>query len=343
MRLLFITQKMHKSDDVLGTYHRWIEVFSKKFEKIIVICLFKGEVDLPRNVEVLSLGKEDGVSRLEYIRRFFSYIIGRRSDYDGVFVHMNIEYVLLGGLLFRLWGKKLALWYNHTYGTLLGRLSFCIPHALFHTSPFAFSAGRKKSIRMPAGIDTAFFVPRRTDSMEEEKILSIGRIAPVKRLDVLVEAAGALREKGHTVELDMYGNAAMRDGGYARALEDRGEKWKGMLALRGSVSNRSTPDLYNRYNVFVNLTPRGNFDKTVLEAASCETPVIVSSEAFSDLVLPEYLAKEGDVKSLARSLEQFFASTEHERRAYGERLRQKVIERHDLELLSKRLLTYFTT
>ena len=103
MRLLIITQKVNKNDPILGFFHRWIEEFAKRFEKLTVICLEKGEYSLPENVRVLSLGKEEGRSKAEYLSRFYRYIWEERNNYDAVFVHMNQEYVLLGWKFWKLW------------------------------------------------------------------------------------------------------------------------------------------------------------------------------------------------------------------------------------------------
>ena len=43
-KLLFITQKVDKDDDVLGVYHRWLEKLAEKLDMIYVICLYKGRV-----------------------------------------------------------------------------------------------------------------------------------------------------------------------------------------------------------------------------------------------------------------------------------------------------------
>ena len=53
-----MTQKVDKNDAILGFFHNWLLQLSPKFERIIVVCLEKGESDLPNNVRVLSLGKE---------------------------------------------------------------------------------------------------------------------------------------------------------------------------------------------------------------------------------------------------------------------------------------------
>src|SRR3989344_7009072 len=74
MQLLIITQTVDKNDPILGFFHRWIEEFAKNFEKVTVICLEMCEHHLPKNVKVLSLGKEAGRSKFQYLFRFYKYI-----------------------------------------------------------------------------------------------------------------------------------------------------------------------------------------------------------------------------------------------------------------------------
>jgi len=58
MKLLIVTQTIDSNDPVLGFFVRWVEEFSKQCEEVTVICLQKGEYELPKNVRVFSLGKE---------------------------------------------------------------------------------------------------------------------------------------------------------------------------------------------------------------------------------------------------------------------------------------------
>ena len=103
MKLLILTQKVNKDDPILGFFVRWVEEFAVHCESVVVICLEKGNYDLPSNVNVLSLGKEEGKSHFVYLLRFYTYIWSNRKEYDSVFVHMNQEYILLAGLFWRMW------------------------------------------------------------------------------------------------------------------------------------------------------------------------------------------------------------------------------------------------
>src|ERR1051326_6719713 len=97
MKLLIITQKVDKNDPVLGFFYGWLLSFSKIAETITVICLEKGQSDLPTNVTIYSLGKESETSKFGYVINFYKYLNQISGSYDRVFVHMNQEYLLLVG------------------------------------------------------------------------------------------------------------------------------------------------------------------------------------------------------------------------------------------------------
>jgi len=138
MKLLIITQKVDINDDILGFFHSWIAEFAKHCEKITVICLKKGEYNLPKNVKILSMGKENGESKLKYIINFYKYIWRERKEYDTVFVHMNPEYVMLGGSLWRFMGKKISLWYTHKSITQNLQWAERLGHIIFTASEKSF-------------------------------------------------------------------------------------------------------------------------------------------------------------------------------------------------------------
>ena len=163
IKLLMLTQRIDIDDDLLGFMHGWTAKLAGYCEKITVIALGAGKYDLPENVKLFSLGKKLANSkwpianRARYTVNFYKYIWRYRNEYDYVFVHMNKEYMVLGGLLWRLWGKKTALWYNHRYGNMWGKLAGALANIIFFTSPFSFFSKNKKAKQMPAGIDTEKF------------------------------------------------------------------------------------------------------------------------------------------------------------------------------------------
>ncbi len=357
MKLLLITQKVDRNDAVLGFMHGWLSSFSEKFEHICVICLEKGKVDLPRNVRVFSLGKEryeSGIKnyelwkRMNYTLRFYRHVWRMRKMYDGVFVHMNPEYVILGGLLWRMWGRKIVLWYNHTYGDWKTRLAMKIADIVCHTSPYACTAATKKSVRMPAGIDTRVFKIDSSVARIPNSILYLGRIAPLKGVHILVSASKRLVQDHVNFSLNILGESLPHHVDYKKLIGEEVKIPEEIIKSRPfsewnvrfweeAVSHQDVSNIFQKHELFVNLTPSGNYDKTVLEACGCGTIPIVSSKAFADILTPEFRFKEGSAEDLARVLLHNLARSPEERQKLGEKFSTYVRENHDLQLLARRI------
>ena len=184
MKILIITQKIDKDDTTLGFFHNWLLELSTKFESVEVICLEKGVFDLPKNVTVYSLGKERGVSRLGYVKNLFRYLFLVGGSYDRVLVHMNEEYVLLAGLYWKIKNIPIYLWRNHPDGSIKTRLAVFLATKVFCTSKSSFTAKFSKTVIMPAGIDTKVFKPVPGVVRQKYSVCMIGRISPVKRIDI---------------------------------------------------------------------------------------------------------------------------------------------------------------
>ncbi len=334
MRLLFITQIVDRNDGVLGFVHGWLVELAQVFEQVHVICLRKGETTLPENVTVYSLGKEDGVSRVKYLRRFFSNVIGLRREYDGVFVHMNSEYVILAGILWRMWGKKIVLWYNHTFGNWKTKLAMILANTICCTSRFSYTAGTRKTAIMPAGIDTRVFKPDTSVERIPRSVLYLGRIAPIKGVHILVEAVKKLHRRGVSCKLDIYGEALPRDNEYENSLKASADD---SITFYGRIPHREAVTAFRSHEIFVNLTPSGNYDKTVLEAMACGGVSLVSSAAFGEILTGEFQFKEGNAEDLARALEKTLARSASDRQILGEKFSRYVVENHDLQLLAKKI------
>ncbi len=345
MKLLLITQKVDKDDDTLGVYHRWIEKLAEKTSHIIVICLYRGRVELPENVRVVSLGKEDGRSRIKYIIRLYRYLREYDKNYDTVFVHMNSEYVVLAGWWWRFKKRKIVFWYNHFFGDLKARVAFFFANTILHTSPFAFSANRKKSKVMPVGIDTNYLVSDPNIKREKNSFLYLGRISPIKNIDVLIKAAKILKSKKKKFKLTIVGGPTEGkkiEYDYWQKIEAEGRSLSDKIKFVGPIPYTETLFFYNSHETFVNLTNSGSFDKTTLEAASCESLVLVSNTTFESeftaSLQQKLMFKEKDYYNLAKKMEELIDMNDLEKNDTGKELREYVIKNHSLNKLTTELL-----
>lgn len=313
-----------------------------RFEFVNVICLEQGATFLPTNVRVWSLGKDIGRPKLIYLLNFYRYIWRLRHEYDSVFVHMNREYVIFGGLLWRFWGKQVVLWYNHKKGDFLSCLAGFLANTVLFTSNFSFFAKWTKAMQMPVGIDTDIF-KKNVKAKICRSILCLSRIDAVKNIDILVEAGKLLDKKNLDFKIFIYGASTHADDPYFLQLKKDAEELvrKNKLEFLPPVANRLTPELYNRYKLFVNLTNSGSLDKTILEAMACETPVLVSNRFFENVLPQELSFKERDSNDLVNRLEKFWQMPETEKQKYNSDFRQYVIKRHGLDLLLDKLVALF--
>lgn len=350
MRILVITQKVDSNDSVLGFFHRWVMEFAKKFEQVTVICLEKGTYDLPSQVKVLSLGKEERkggaiVSRFSYLCRFYKYIWQDRQNYDVVFVHMNQEYVLLGWKLWKLLGKKIFLWRNHKKGNIFTDLAVFLSDIVFCTSKGSYTARFKKTKLMPVGVDASMF-----QSFVDEKneggaqsariarsILFLGRISPVKRVDLLLRALDILHNNGQEFVAYFYGSPTPVDHEYFEKVQAQAHELSTLrkIIFKSEVPNSQTPAIYNQHEIFVNLTDSGSFDKTIVEAMLCETLTLVSNESLNELFenqSDQFIFKDGDAHDLAEKLQALLTLPEVEKDMLQKRMR-KFAEKHSLQHL----------
>ena len=347
MKLLLITQTVDMEDANMGFFHNWILEFSKKFEKISVICLEKGSFDLPKNVKVFSLGKESGRNRIKYLKNFFSLIFGLRKEYDSVFVHMNQEYVLLGGFMWKIMGKKVFMWRNHLKGNLLTRIAVALSDKVFCTSTKSFTAKFKKTEIMPVGIDTSIFNTKlRTENYEsyKNKILFLSRISPVKKVDLLVETLGILKNKKTDFTADIYGDPLPKDEDYYLSIKNRAKELKldKQINFYKGVANYETPKIYSQYNIFVNLTPSGSFDKTILEAAACGCiPIVINKSLGKDF--PIELVSGESAEEIASKIIFCLNLPENERNMYSEKLQKYVLENHSLSALVNKVVVLLSS
>jgi glycosyltransferase involved in cell wall biosynthesis len=252
---------------------------------------------------------------------------------------MNQEYILLGGLLWKLWGKKIYMWRNHHSGSILTDIAAGFCKHVFCTSKFSYTAKYKKTVIMPVGIDTEVF-KKITDAPKDEKsILFLARIAPVKKPHILVSALKLLADKGITFSAEIYGDPLPKDTAYYNTLKQSvtDGNLSTKISFHSGVPNTETVALYNKHDIFVNLSSSGMYDKTIFEAMACETVVLASNKNLHGLIGEEYIFEEENVEELAHKLKHLLALSVAEKQTAGKNLRDVVLHEHSLSGLAEKL------
>ncbi len=337
MRILVITQKIDKNDKVLGFFHGWLKELSQKFESVEVICLEKGEFDLPKNTTVYSLGKEIGVSKLGFLKNLYRYLFLIRGSYDRVFVHMNEEYLLLAGLYWKSVGIPVYLWRNHPKGSLKTRIAVMLSKKVFCTSRSSFTARFKKTLVMPAGIDTKTFRPVEGIVRGKYSVCMVGRISPIKQIDLALKAIKILVSKGIQVSLSIIGPVLDKDQEYFESLKKyiKENNLSNIVSWKDAVSIDNLPEVYSSFEICLNLTPSGSFDKTIVEASSCGAVPLVSNSSLKGF-LPDLCITGNLPEEIAESLQKLLEPKEQVK--IQDKLKHFVESQSLSELVKKLLL-----
>jgi glycosyltransferase involved in cell wall biosynthesis len=110
----------------------------------------------------------------------------------------------------------------------------------------------------------------------EPLVVACGRLAPVKRYDLLVRAAAHARRRVPGLRLHIIGTG--KEHPRIEAVI-RGLDAEGWVALRGRVSEDEQIDLYRRAWIVASASAREGWGLTLTEAAACGTPAVATDIA----------------------------------------------------------------
>jgi len=347
MKLLILTQKIDENDDVLGFFVSWLSELAFRVESAIAICLEKGEFDAPEKVKVLSLGKEDGRSRIKYLFRFFRFIRRERKNYDAVFIHMNAEYAVLGGIFWRLWGKKTGLWYAHGHVPLTLKIAEKLVDIIFTSTKSGCRIESKKVRVIGQGIDTEKFHPGKKEASPVLRIITVGRISPVKDYETLIRAAEILARKGIDFSVKIVGGPGRSDQiEYEKKLKELASVagLEKHIVFTGPIANKKIVQSLVASDIFVNMSRTGSLDKAILEAMAVGLPVLTSNEASKEILgryRDELMYPAGGFESLADKIGRLDKMGAEARTALGANLRKIVERNHSVSSLAEKILAAY--
>jgi len=352
VNLLVFNLKTDADDDVLGFTTDWVNGLAACSNRVYVITMSAGRIAVAGNAHVYSVGKERGYSEprraLEFYRLLARLLHTERID--ACFAHMMPLFAIMGWPLLRARRIPIVLWYAHAHVPPMLRLATKLVDRVVASSRSGFQIPTKKLRIIGQGIDVGRFCPAPETRAGSSTfvLLTVGRIAPVKRLELLIQSLALLPERlsdGRLIIARFVGNPlTARDLQYADELR--------RLAAKLGVEERvqfvpsypfgSIDVAYRAADLFVNSSDTDSVDKTVLEAMSIGLPVVTSNAAFADVFEPRHAAlcrvEKGNASMLADALQRLLDMEEGERRALGLALRETVCRNHSLLSLCTRLI-----
>ena len=333
MRLLIVTQKVDRTDPILGFFHRWIEEFAKHCESVIVIGQKVGEHRLPGNVRVLSLGKERGSWRWAQVMRYRLLLFKYRKQYDAILVHMTPIWAVIAWRAVIFLRKPLYVWYEARGKRWPLKIALALATKVFSASVHGMPMETKKSVIVRHGIDTQEFKPGSSDHRDPHLLITVGRISGSKRLHIILDAFAKLPS---TMRLLIAGTAITdADHQLLRHLQE-GMSQRG---IAGRIEQRALPPeevtaVLQHATLFLH-SSQTSLDKALIEAMACECLVVSCSEAAHGVLPPACLATaEGMADRVITLLR--MPKTEQDQLRF--QLRDTIVRKHSLQRLIRKLV-----
>lgn len=347
MRLLMITRKVNREDtSPAGFTYSWVKKLGEKLDFLYVVVWQKSiRDDLPKNVEIISLPNN------KFLRIFALQwrLLKLLPKVDGVFCHQNPEYTILS-FLAKIFGKKIVSWYTHKAVNFRRQLMELLADVILTASDKSFRRPLfpEKVIITGHGIDINYFQPAKKELLKKKnnddfKIISVGRISPIKNYKTLIDVVKLFRLM-KKFKVKIIGLPALEgDKEYFKNLKQSVKGLRGLnIEFVGGIPHNQILPYYQDCDLFINLSQTGSLDKAVLEAMACGKMVLTSNEAFIKTI-GDYrlLFKSGDLSSLGGRI--FFLSSlsKEEKEIISKKLRKIVVENHNLDNLTSKIISQF--
>jgi glycosyltransferase involved in cell wall biosynthesis len=241
---------------------------------------------------------------LVFPRAAFSEMMGWHGASDGLVEIWN-------GMPFfsPVWARRPTVtWLHHVHDTMwdmtlpprlakLGRrIEFGVAPRLYRRTPIVTlsSSSKQELVQklhlaseqitvVPPGVDASF-----TPGGERSPtplVVAVGRLVPVKRLHLLIDALAAIRPRIPTLRAVLVGEGYERESLETHVHEVGADDW---ITFAGWVDEATLRDLYRRAWVVASASAHEGWGMTITEAAACGTPAVVTRIAgHADAVVHE--------------------------------------------------------
>jgi glycosyltransferase involved in cell wall biosynthesis len=349
MKILIYVNKFDQEADLLGFFVGWVNQLAPYFERITIVTKYIGKYIVPDNVRVVSITNNLHAGKLKSAFTYMSLLFRMRADYDLVFVIMAPTWVILSGLPAKLFGKKLYLWYAVWRGSWKLKIAQVLADRIFTSVPEAYPFKSDKVLVVGQGINTNLFRPDPTKRVMG-KILLLGRISSVKKIEVFLQAIAELKNNSgelyNRISIEIAGaGSSVRDLSYIAMLKGLAKKLEisDRITWLGKISHNDTVSLFQGADVFVNLTAAGSFDKAMLEAMASGAVMFTSNPALKKFLTPEIVEKimfnEDDHSMLSEKIITFLASDGEGNDNLRAQLREIIVKKHSQEQWAQNIVS----
>jgi|WetSurMetagenome_2_1015567.scaffolds.fasta_scaffold19473_4 colanic acid/amylovoran biosynthesis glycosyltransferase len=191
------------------------------------------------------------------------------------------------------------------------------------------------------GVDTEHFISKTNHINDKFSILSVGRLAPIKGLTILLDAVDSLIKSGVDCRLNIIGDGPMKD---ALLVKTNQMGLEGQVVFIGPVGQDEIIDYYKRADALVVSSFMEGVPIVLMEAMATGLPVIATNVGgITELVednLNGFVIPAGSSDKLFRALK-MLADNRNRAIEMGIKGREKVIQEFSIANLGKQMFNLF--
>jgi glycosyltransferase involved in cell wall biosynthesis len=264
-----------ENNSLLSFTQDWVLAFKEIVTDVSVISTWVGSHSLPSEIKVTQIGGGNLIRRgIALIRLAKVGITIVRNRHEAiVFHHMSTKTAALLGPLFRLSGVKQGLWYSHS--SVSHELLFAerYMNKIYSSTLESLPIGSTKARFTGHGINVSQF-PELNSHSRSLAVLSLGRIARIKRNESLIDAISKSEREVKEIHLAGPTGSSIK---YLQELTEYGLERGVNVKYLGEISHREVPELLSKYSACYTGNPN-TVDKSVIEGALSGCFTLASQE-----------------------------------------------------------------
>ena len=347
MNIIFCCQSTDTNDPIISDTVSRIKQLSthKKVTHVDVICLKKGGEDLGKNVTVTSL-KDSSNSRLSALFLLYKRILEilPLRTVHTIYLYMVPSWALVLLPIQKIYKIQVVIWFGHTQIDFFSGISCKYIANKWITSNKSMIPLKSNNLFFAGqGVDPLKFYPR--DLPKIFDLITTGRITPIKKLEVLLEAIKECEikfNKNYSLAIcgDVY---SAKDEEYKQQIlvKIKNLRLESRIHHLGFVDHKILPKLLNQAKCFIFTVP-GGIGKASLEAMACGIPLIISSpeadDFFTDDLNKWFLCK-NTVENIAQHINSLLEIDQQKLTGLKEQMLKLFYEKYTLNKFSDRIVS----
>jgi glycosyltransferase involved in cell wall biosynthesis len=301
---------------------------------------------LPKNVDVRELGggtvKRRATAIVKMLFSLIHIILGSKNRF--VFYHMNTRAALIVGLPLKILRIPQILWYSHAHASFALKIASKWVDKIVSTSPNSFPFLTKKLISTGHGVRDRN-VLRLIQDIPTYSISFLGRISPVKRLEILIDEVAIFQNsKDFHLKVYLIGPCeGTRDERYKSELIARAKSKDVQVIFVTPVRHENVQFELLKYDLAYNGTLQ-SLDKGVIESVFAKC--IIISDQKNTLMECGYsnfsLDSSGEAIKISKQLSLIVGLSVAEITDLTENAKNETLSRHSLSSTIDKICVEFT-